>query len=387
MKHVYLALALAALSAVQAFSQTADASQESAVSATATAVAHVYVETTKGVMAYAADTNGKLTLVSGSPFSVSGQMEVTNGKYIISVGTTVLHTYPIASNGAIGKQVSQIDSKSYGSQCADTASGGAALDHTGKYLHLQNGCSAWQSYLLESNGSLDFLGEMEGNTWSTVPTTSSNDNFAYGVIPSFMDSRIPSASFSVFTKATDGEFEIDNTFSEVDPKTNPDLQWTYYPASVAADPAGHLAALLFGVDEYGDSSSYQLASYTINPTTGAISSTNTYSNMPYPFENGLAITMGMSPSGELLAVAAHTGLEIFHFNGAKPITHYSSVLLPSVDIDQVKWDKNNHLYALSYDSSELYVYTVTPTSIKAASGSPYHLSQTPYGVIGLVVTP
>jgi hypothetical protein len=97
--------------------------------------------------------------------------------------------------------------------------------------------------------------------------------------------------------------------------------------------------------------------------------------------------MNMSPSGQLLAVAAYPGLEIFHFNGAAPITHYSTVLLPNVDVDQVRWDKSNHLFALSYASSELYVYSVTPTGIKMAPGSPYHLRYAPYGVTGLVVTP
>jgi hypothetical protein len=380
MKHVQLVLALAALSATPGFSQTADT-----VSATAAAVAHVYVQTTKGVMAYAADATGKLTLVSGSPFSVSGEMEDTNGKYLLSVGTTLLHTYPIASNGAIGQQISQIDSSSYGSGCTDTGGLGSLLDHTGKYLYLQD-CGTWQTYQLESNGFLQYLGDMDGNTTSTVPTTSSNDKFAYGVIPT-LEVRAPDNPLSVFSKSSNGVFEINSSFSETDPQTNPDRQWTWSAVFAQADPNGHLAVLLFANDEYGDSSSNQLASYTINPSTGAISSTNTYSNMPYPEENSLTITMNMSPSGELLAVAGYPGLDIFHFNGAAPITHYSGTLLPSIDIDQVKWDQNNHLYALSYDSSELYVYTVTPTSIKAAPGSPYHLKNAPYGVIGLVVTP
>ena len=101
---------------------------------------------------------------------------------------------------------------------------------------------------------------------------------------------------------------------------------------------------------------------------------------PYP------ITINMSPAGNLLAVGAVSGLQIFHFNGAAPPTAYSGALLPNVEIDQLGWDKSNHLYALSYSSGKLYVYTVTTTSISEAAGSP-HLVTAPYGLNGLIVVP
>jgi hypothetical protein len=94
----------------------------------------------------------------------------------------------------------------------------------------------------------------------------------------------------------------------------------------------------------------------------------------------------MSPSGKLIALAGYPGLEFFHFNGAAPVTPYSKLLLPAVDIDQLAWDNDNHLYALSYSSGELYVYTVTPTSIKEVSGSPYKVENA-YGSSGLIVVP
>jgi hypothetical protein len=65
-------------------------------------------------------------------------------------------------------------------------------------------------------------------------------------------------------------------------------------------------------------------------------------------------------------------LEVFHFNGAAPITRYSKVLTTD-SISWIHWDKTNHLYALS-TGGRLYVYTVTPTSIAAAPGSPYTTS-------------
>jgi outer membrane protein assembly factor BamB len=81
----------------------------------------------------------------------------------------------------------------------------------------------------------------------------------------------------------------------------------------------------------------------------------------------------MSPSGKLLAVAGTTGLQVFHFNGANPITTYTGLLTKN-EIDQVFWDNNNHLYAVSRPTGKLYVFTVTPTSHSQAPGSPYTIT-------------
>jgi hypothetical protein len=79
-----------------------------------------------------------------------------------------------------------------------------------------------------------------------------------------------------------------------------------------------------------------------------------------------------SPSGNLLAVAGTVGLQVFHFNGANPITHYTGPLT-SADVNQVFWDNNNHLYAMSATANKLWVFTVTPTGYSQAPGSPYSI--------------
>ena len=133
---------------------------------------------------------------------------------------------------------------------------------------------------------------------------------------------------------------------------------------------------------FGDTYPIQLASYTID-AQGNLISTNTWGNMPTPAVN--VTTMNMSPSGKFLAVAGNTsrsfsvgptappGVQVFHFNGASPITRYSGIIT-SAAIDRLAWDNSNHLFAISRASGKLYVYTVTGTSITAAPGSPYTLS-------------
>ena len=84
----------------------------------------------------------------------------------------------------------------------------------------------------------------------------------------------------------------------------------------------------------------------------------------------------------IMAVGGIGGLQIFHFNGASPITKYTGLLTTST-IDKIYWDNSNHLYAISGSAGKLYVFTITPTSYSQASGSPYSVG-TP---VGLIVQP
>jgi hypothetical protein len=395
---------LALLTAVPAFTQIP--SPEATPDATAPA-AYVYVQTRQGVDVFDAASDGALTLIKGSPFSTSGQMGGVTASHLISVGTNYLHTYTIESNGAVGKQASEIDTQKYGgSQCGPTGetsySNGVILDHTGKYFNVQlygatyiyNDtdyilCSAWQSYKISSNGDFTFLGDVvgqngyHGNAFPVgISTISSNDKFAYG-----SEGEVYANVFSAFKRGSNGKLENNSTFKEVDPTPNPDageFDDAYFPIMEAADPADHMAVLMYEPFA-GTDVPPQLASYTIK-SDGDIISTNAWNNMPTPALEYCCGTVSMSTTGKLLAVTGYPGLQIFHFNGADPITEFSGVLLPSVNIDQVAWDNNNHLYAISYSSGELYVYTVTPTSISEVSGSPFSVPNA-YGQNGLIVVP
>ena len=84
--------------------------------------------------------------------------------------------------------------------------------------------------------------------------------------------------------------------------------------------------------------------------------------------------MAMSPSGKLLAVSGTAGFEVFHFNGSKPITHYTG-LLTNNRVDQLYWDNDNHLFAISLSASKLLVFTITPTSVSQAPGSPHRITK------------
>ncbi|MBV9626169.1 MAG: hypothetical protein JOZ14_19555, partial [Acidobacteria bacterium] len=68
-----------------------------------------------------------------------------------------------------------------------------------------------------------------------------------------------------------------------------------------------------------------------------------------------------------------SGLQVFHFNGANPITKYTGLLTTNA-VDQMFWDNANHLYAISRSAGKLYVFTITSTSVTQAPGSPYGIT-------------
>ena len=407
LRRLLLSFCLAMFCAVPAFSQTSEATPETT---STSPVAYVYVQTSKGVNLYDASAAGKLTLVPGSPFKTEGSMGGSNGKYFITVGTDYIHSYAVASNGAIGKQASEIDTRNYyGSECGNNTGSRAVLDHTGQNLYLMlinDQCMAQQTFdITKGSGVLKFSGAavvsdfpadaLEDDDCCTPLSITGNDAYSYVVSEA---GDFWNSSVLAFARESNGAL-VSRSFNEIDPTPEPGQGLTYFPPiAVAADPSGHLAALIYGA--VNGNGGYQLASYTVDEK-GNIASTNTWENMPtvstgsslLPEDTGSVLSM--SPSGELLAVKIQPGcqscdtpwgFQLFHFNGAAPAKPYSKVLLPNVIIWQMAWDSSDHLYALGWGSAEgqpleLYVYTVTPTSISEAPGSPYKIAGLETGLV------
>jgi hypothetical protein len=163
---------------------------------------------------------------------------------------------------------------------------------------------------------------------------------------------------------------------------------------MTADPTTHLAIAMGaqsgGFSPCGDVAHLtRLASFTI-ASDGTLATTNTFGNLITPRVDPLVLNM--SPSGQFLAMGGAapnsdsygntqtTGLEVFHFNGANPITSYSGVLT-TTPINQIRWDNNNHVYAVSNSTKKIYVYTVTSSGITAAPGSPFTIPAAPNALV------
>jgi hypothetical protein len=384
-----LALALAAaLSTAAAGAQTLP--DQSAAATTSTNVARVYVQTAKGVNVYTTSSTGKLTLVSGSPFkNTAGLMIGFAGSRLITVGTHYIHSYAITSTGRIGGQVAQINTALYPgpADCGGATTFGGTIDRTGNQAYIQfqflgsdyEGCDVLQSYTINATtgaftfgGVAQFSGEHSEALGGPL-VIAGNNAHAYAFPEYYCDNRFHAFYRDRFGAMNNATFTV----------TFPPVGGEWFPVAMASDdqnvPTSHMAVALHESTEVCTSGLASLAPYT-NDYNG---------NLLYdgallrPAVNPRSMTI--NPQGNLLAVggsASNTdnsgatqtaGLQVFHFNGGKPITRYSNILTKN-PINSIAWDKSHHLYATSHATNKLYVFTITPTSITPVAGSPFTLS-------------
>jgi hypothetical protein len=368
------------------------ASSPTAIQASSSPVAYVYVSNyvnstgNNRVNAYAAGANGALTPVAGSPFHDNVGELALNGAWLFGVEATgssagqTIDSYSIATNGAIALK----------NQTAVNDSGGGVtsllLDHSGSSLYVNyyttnNDCLSYS--IDQSNGALTYLSTYHQGPGAGCPMSFiANNEFAY------------SSSCYHFTPSIFGaKRSSDGILSPLSinpalPTPPPGAGFCPY-VGAAADPFNHVAVAVTPVQGgFGNNDgATQLAVYTAD-SSGILTTNSTYLNMP---KTAVVPTSGgtysvndyrVSPSGKLLAVAGPLGLQVFHFNGEKQVTHYTG-LLTKDNINQLFWDNANHLYAISAKAGKLFVFTVTPTSATQAPGSPHNIP----GAGSLIVLP
>jgi len=340
--------------------------------------AYVYISSSPGsnvvIDAYAAAATGKLTPVAGSPFSTNlgyGASLANNGKYLFATNGVHIYSYSIASNGAI-KPIASVNAESFNqSSCGGPEA--LFLDRTGGNLYdldIYSDC-ANNGYQFFSVGTTTGKTNYLGVTSATSPIFEvplrfiANNEYAYGASCYHWNQEV----FG-FRRSSDGAL----TDLNIKPAMPSAMAGQFYcPNLAAADGTNHVAVSMQATSSasFQPLGSAQLAVYTAN-TSGALTTTSTYANMP-KVAVGSVMGISVSPSGQLLAVAGTSGLQVFHFNGANPIKPYTGLLTtaPIDQVDQIGWDENNHLYAISQSAGKLFVFTVTPTSHSQAAGSPY----------------
>ncbi|HEX6497267.1 MAG TPA: hypothetical protein VF018_17410 [Acidobacteriaceae bacterium] len=371
-----------------AYAQNASTGNAAHVPALASSspVAFVYVSsspsaTSKNVVyAFAAGASGKLTPIAGSPFKDDLTNMAVNGKYLL--GSTKngkwVAAFLMQTNGAL-KWTTSTDVTQYNS----TGCGGNSpiiLDHTGASLYVMANSGGlcdeeyFQSFQVEKpTGYLHFLGSTPPIFVNYGPLTFGSSN-AYAYQATCSDYRgFYDGVITGYQRHSNGLLTLANISAPVPYAQAGDF---FCADHAAADPAKHVAVEYQLINESAElpDGLPRIATYT-SDGSGNLSTTSTRQNMAkvalqYPLD------LKMSPSGKLLAVAGYGngGLQIFHFNGANPVTHYTG-LLTTDQIDQVFWDNSNHLYAIGYpvnnSGGKLHVYTATPTSVVEAPGSPY----------------
>jgi 6-phosphogluconolactonase (cycloisomerase 2 family) len=347
--------------------------------------AYVYVSATIGntnqvqVYAFAAARSGKLTPVQGSPFDDNITFMAVNGLYLFGsdASGTYIHAYSIDPNGALRYAAStNVVQPKNGCDSA----GALFFDHEGATLYNVDYYGAdcadtvYQAFAVQkSSGKLTLVNEAAVGINGTILRFAGNNRFAYGA-----DCGRSNPAVYGYLRGSDGSLtRLEARFPL--PTSAPDQAWCPYLA--AADPANHVAVAVrpsYAASDPGGP--YQLATYT-HDEHGRLITTSTNANMPRVAVGEIS-DMHMSPSGKVLAVAGTNGLQIFHFNGVDPITPFAT-LLAKQDVDQMFWDNNEHLYAISQSAGKLWVFNVSSTAFAPAPGSPYSIS----GAQNIVVQP
>jgi len=346
-------------------------------------VAFVYVPSSSGtdsyeVNAFAAGLNGRLIPVAGSPFAANVSNLAANGKYLFGVqGAADIDSFSISPTGAIA-QTSSINAQQFNqNDCGGPV--GLFFDRTGATLYDQDFYSdcannSYQSFSVgSSNGGLNYVGLANAASPAFQSNLSfiGNNQYAYAGSCYVLSGPL----IYGFIRNSDGTLTDLNLNTPIPAGSSGN---SYCPGAFAADPTNHLAVVLqTTTSDYPPTAdgSPQLAVYAADEA-GNLSTNSTSSNMPAA-SVGYYPALALSPAANLLAVAGTGGLQVFHFNGGNPITRYTGQLLKD-EVDQVVWDNNNHLYALSIagnSAGKLFVFTITPTGVAPAPGSPYTITK------------
>ena len=369
MRHIRFVLRLFAILSVATLSATAFAQIES----NSSPVAFVYVSSSPSnndyeINAFAAAPDGKLTAVSGSPFPANVQSMAVNQQFLFGTNGVDVYSFSIAADGSLAK-VARINAQKFnGSHCGGPTA--LFLDLSGSTLYDEdvygNICAnnTYQSFSIDqSSGELSYLGASDPSALFNVPLSFIGKNvYAYG-----SSSHQYGSWLFGFKRNRDGKVS--------DLKINPPMPVSkkadfYVSYGAAADSGNHVAISVtpYNQNTWLPDGPPQFATYTADPS-GRLTTKSTYSNMPTTAVQNVA-DFKMSPSGKLLAVGGTAGLQVFHFNGANPVTHYTGLIVKD-EIDQIFWDNDNHLYAISHTTGRLFVFTITPTGVSQAPGSPY----------------
>lgn len=337
--------------------------------------AFVYVSSTlpggnaSQVEGFSSDSTGQLTPLSGSPFALNVVSLAASGNYVFGTDGTNLYSYAVASDGSIS-QADSIDVRQYNNPLS--CSGGPShlfLDRTGATLYdldYLSDCAnnSYQASSLDSaSGSLNYLGATSATSPLFQQGLSFTGNNEFGFSASCYHD-LP--EIFGFQRNSDGTLTLVTNLGKIAPLPSNGMYCTWW---AAADPASHLAVSLTPLGS--TPSAPELAVYTVDGS-GNVTVNSTANDMPSIAGSGVN-EMRISPAGQFLAVAEAPGLEVFNFNGANPITKLTGPLT-SDNIDEVRWDNQNHLYAISDKTGNLYVFTLSTSGATPVAGSPYKIS-------------
>lgn len=345
-------------------------------------VAYVYVastpknSSTNQIEAFTAAADGRLTPVPGSPYAENVTNMAVNGKYLFASTKNGIYVDQFLLEASGGLKFSRSTNILQYNLDNCGASGVLVLDHTGSSLYdleIDGDCAnnLMQSLQVERpSGQLKNLGGTGASRNLTgLISFTGNNQYAYST------ACYPGFGWSNYAFRRDGSGAL-TAINAGFTLPAPPAGSAWCPDANAADPLNHVAITMQPAVSpeqpytFTPTGPPQIAAYTVD-AAGNLSTTNTRQNMPSTAVDTV-IDINMAPSGKLLAVGGTKGLQLFHFNGAAPPTHYTGLLVND-EVQQIFWDNANHVYALGLN--KLWVFTATPNNVTQALGSPYAVTQ------------
>jgi len=377
--------------------------------------AYVYITTPAGINAYASTGQGvPLTLVPGSPFQVTGTLVGDAGvlpydmpgspQYLVTYDATNIYTYAIGSNGAIGAQVSTINTQSYsGSTCGTPVN--AVTSGQSVYVGLANktapSCFANQTFSVSSTGQLTFLGSTQLNQPVTITPPvfsgwSSDNTYGYGLqgpLSGACEDQLVGYALESNSTLNFGSNVITSgptpqqgmTFATKGPIAAAGAQsglvaLAMYQESAPCGTAQPPQLAIFNLDNQGNlisqlpddppfSSGVPAQSYETMPALAG-----TPSSMAFALNGTFTVPLAVGGTGGLQVYSESLWEENTQVIPEGPAVLATSLL--STPITQVAWDLNN-LYA--FNGQQLYVFYSTaglPGSVPnvLSTGAPFPIS-------------
>jgi 6-phosphogluconolactonase (cycloisomerase 2 family) len=338
--------------------------------------AYVYVSARVGdsnrteVYGFAASSSGELRPVDGSPVAAGVTFLAVNGKYLFGSDTAgkYIHAFAIASDGVL-RPTASTNVVRPGKAC-DNA-GALFVDHAGTTVYnvgsYGTDCAevAYQAFGVDKKtGRLELVHEAHSGRNAALLRFSADNRFAFGAGCAGTRPLIYG-----FVRHHDGSL---TRISADSPLPTPNGNQGWCPYLTVADAHNHLVVPVYPSAESSEANGpFELATYSI-AEDGTLTTTSTPENMP-KIAVGSLTDLAIAPSGRLVAVAGNHGLQVFRVDGASPVRAMPG-LLTRQEIDQMFWDGNGHLYAISQSAGKLWVFNVDEDGWASAPGSPYAVS-------------
>ncbi len=384
--------------------------------------AYVYITTPAGINAYASPGQGApLTLVPGSPFQVTGTLIGAAGalpyyvpgsaQFLVSYDATNIYTYPVGANGAVGAQVSTLNTQSYsGSACGAPVN--AVTSGQSVYVGLASkaapSCYANQTFSVSSTGLLTFLGSTElAHPVTITPAVfsgwSSNQIYGYG-----LESPVSGAcedQIAGYTLESNSTLNFGSNVITSSPVSQQGLTYAT-KGPITGSLSGMVAIAMYQESgPCGTAQPPQLAIFNLDNAGNLISQlpdppplysavpAQSYENMPALAGTPSSMAFALNADATVpLAVGGTGGLQVYSetlLEGNTQVIPEGPAILStsllSTPISQVAWDLNN-LYA--FNGQQLYVFYSTtgfPGGVPnvLSTGAPFPISGSKMVVVAM----